>query len=106
MVRFLDSSIFLHAYLKPKRKLSAEENEIKRTAVEILKRIEEGEDVATSVVHVSEVANIVEARLGLKKALELLENLLATKNILVLTVKLNSWKISLPRIRDCSTRPH
>jgi len=106
MVRFLDSSIFLHAYLKPKRKLSAEENQIKRTAVEMLKRIEEGEDVATSVVHVSEVANIVEARLGLQKALELLENLLATENILVLTVKRGDYEEALVIASRCGTSPN
>jgi len=95
MARFLDSSVFLHAYLKPKRRLSAEESQIKKSAVDILERVEEGEDVATSVVHVSEVVNIVEARLGLERALELLENLLATENVTVLTVKRGDYEEAL-----------
>jgi len=95
MVRFLDSSLFLHAYLRPTRELSQEENQIKRTAVEILTRVEEGEEVATSVVHISEVVNIVEARLGMQKALELLEDLLATENVSMLTVKRGDYEEAL-----------
>ncbi len=95
MARFLDSSVFLHAYLRPRKKLSPAEEERKNEAVSILDRIEEGEESATSTIHVSEVINIVESRLGLAKALELLENLLATENLTILAVARREYEQAL-----------
>jgi len=95
MARFLDSSVFLHAYLRPRKKLSPVEEERKKEAVRILDRIEGGEESATSVIHVSEVINIVESRLGLAKALELLENLLATENLSILAVSRREYEQAL-----------
>ncbi len=77
MARFLDSSIFLHAYLKPRRKLKDTEKKIKENASNILESVERGEEVVISTVHVSEVLNIIEARLGLDRAVHFLEDLLA-----------------------------
>lgn len=95
MVRFLGSSVFLHAYLKPKRKLTPAEETLKNAAAEIIKRVEEGEEVATSVVHISEAMNIVETRLGLEAALRLLENLLGTENIAVIPVDRGDFEQAL-----------
>ncbi len=95
MVKFLDSSVLLHAYLRPRRKLSPEEDRVKNVALEMLRRVEEGEDVATSVVHLSEAVNIVEARLGLKEALKLLENSIATENLVVLTTTRGNYEEAL-----------
>lgn len=95
MARFLDSSVFLHAYLKPKRKLTSTEEKIKMAAVEILDRVEKGEEISTSVIHLSETINIVESRLGLDKALELLENILASENISILTVAKGNYEQAL-----------
>jgi len=95
MVRFLDSSVFLHAYLKPRRKLTLEEEQVKNAASRILQRVEGGEEVASSVVHLSEAVNIIEARLGLEKTLELLENTLASENISILTVKRRNYEEAL-----------
>lgn len=86
MARFLDASIFLHAYLRPKRTLTQEEAEVKARASQIMKRVEEGEQVVTSVIHISEALNIVETRLGLAKALRLLEDILASDNIRIFDV--------------------
>jgi len=86
-VKFLDSSVFLHAYLKPKRELSPRELAVKERARKIIERVEEGlEKVVTTVVHVAEVANIIEARHGLKKSLALVGALLTQPNIRVLDV--------------------
>jgi len=85
--RFLDSSVFLHAYLKPKRSLTPREAAVKRAAQEVLVRVEEGEPVVTTVVHVSEVANIVEARLGLSYSIKLVAGILSKENIEILPVE-------------------
>jgi uncharacterized protein len=62
-MRFVDSNIFVHTLLKPRRELKTHEAEIKEGAKKVLLRIEEGEEAMTTVVHVSEVANILESRM-------------------------------------------
>jgi len=85
-MRFIDSNIFIHAWLKPKRELSDAEIEIKRNCKSILKRVEKGEKVVTSVVHISEIANILEANFGVEKAIMYIETILGTDSIEVLQV--------------------
>ncbi len=60
-MRFIDSSVFLYAFPKPKRKLPKDILELKEKAKNILIRIDEGEDATTTVMHVSEIANILES---------------------------------------------
>ena len=62
---------------------------------EILKRVENGEEIVTTVVHLSEVANILEAKLGLSVALDFLEELLTAKNVTVLPVSTEDYLRSL-----------
>jgi len=76
-VRFLHSSVFLHAYLKPRRKLKPREQEVKERAKEVVRRVDEqAEEVVTTVVHVVKVTNILEARLGLEKSVRLVWRIL------------------------------
>lgn len=94
--RFLDSSVFLHAYLKPRRPLKPREAEVKEEAKEIVARVEEGEPVVTTAVHVSEIANIVESRLGLAESLGLVARLLTLDNVEVLEVTVRDYEEALP----------
>ena len=80
-MRFVDSNVFLHAFLKPRRKLTQNEIRIKEEAKDIVKNIEGGEEVAMSTVHLSEIVNIVEASLGLEKSLGLLAWIITMDNI-------------------------
>lgn len=93
--RFLDSSVFLHAYLRPRRPLTAREEAVKAAAQEILRRVEEGEPVFTTTVHVSEVVNIVESRVGLQASLGLAARLLSLENVEVLPVSRDDYEKSL-----------
>ena len=68
-MRFVDSNVFLHAFLRPRRELSKEERHVKEAAKEIVREIEGGEGVAMSTVHLSEVVNIIESGLSLQKSL-------------------------------------
>ncbi len=95
MDKFLDSSVFLHAYLRPNRQLSEKEKIVKRAASAILERVEKGEKVVTSVVQLSEILNIVEARLGLEKALDFLEHLLTMENVDMIAVSRQSYEVAL-----------
>ena len=58
-MRFLDSSIIVSAVLKPRRTLTAEERVLKAKAAGILREVDAGVEVATTVVHLNEVANVL-----------------------------------------------
>jgi len=80
-VAFIDASVFVYAFLKPKRKLQPHEANIKDAAKKIVSRINEGEEVATSVVQFSEVCNLLEDYLPLEEAFE--KGLLFRDNIVI-----------------------
>lgn len=80
---FVDASVFVYAFLKPKRKLQPHEVNIKNSAKKIVLRINEGEEVATSVVQFSEVCNILEDYLSLEEAFEIERGLLFRDNIVI-----------------------
>jgi len=82
-VAFVDASVFVYAFLKPKRKLQPHEANIKDAAKKIVSRINEGEEVATSVVQFSEVCNVLEDYLPLEEAFEIERGLLFTDNIVI-----------------------
>ena len=80
-LRFIDSNVFIHAYIKPKRKLQEHEKKIKEEAKAIVARVSRGEEVVTTVVHIGEIANLLEDFMSLKTALEIVRGLLLKGNI-------------------------
>ncbi len=59
-MRFLDANIFIYAYYKPKKQLSEKENRMKEQAQKIIANVSEGkEGIIITVVHISEVVNIL-----------------------------------------------
>ena len=86
MVRFIDTNVFVYAFLKPRRILKEHEIKLKEAAREIINRVDKGEVVITSIVHISEIANILEDLMPLNKALEIEETILSKENIKITTV--------------------
>ena len=80
-MRFVDANVFIHAFLDPKRPLQPHELKIKEAAKGIVLRLEEGEQMATTVVHLSEVANIFESRMSPRDAFEVLSSLMSLPNL-------------------------
>ena len=78
---FVDANVFVYAFLKPKRKLQPHEQNIKDAAKKIVTRINEGEETVTSVVHFSEICNILEDHLPIEEAHTLEKGLLFLDNI-------------------------
>ena len=59
-MRFLDANVFIYAYYKPKKQLTQKEKQMKELAKKIITNVSQGkEDVIMTVVHVSEVVNIL-----------------------------------------------
>jgi len=88
----VDSNIFFHSFLKPRRKLREKELKIKKEAQAIVKRIEGGEEVAMTTSHLSEVVNMIETSLGLEKSLGFLAWVVTMNNIEVYSVGLRSLR--------------
>lgn len=78
---FVDASVFVYAFLKTKRKLQPHETLVKDAAKKIVSRINEGETVTSSVVHFSEVCNVLEDYLPLADAFTIERGLLFRDNI-------------------------
>lgn len=98
-MRFVDASVFVHAYMVPRRALKPHEVEIKDRAKAIVTRIDEGELVATSVVHLGEIFNLLESHLPLDRALLLERGILARENIEVLPVSREDYVAAAMKAR-------
>ncbi|RLF19404.1 MAG: twitching motility protein PilT [Thermoprotei archaeon] len=85
-MRLIDASVFVHAFIKPKRKLKPHEVKIKEAAKTIVKRIDSGEKVAITVIQLAEIADILESYMPLEKALKIEEFILYAPNIKVYEV--------------------
>ena len=84
-MRFLDANVFVYAYYKPKKQLTEKEQQMKNAAKNIISRISSGEeDVITTVVQISEAANILKHGVstgqltGIVRGLFMLENVKIT----------------------------
>ena len=59
-MRFLDANIFIYAYYRPKKQLTEKEEAMKDQAKKIISNVSQGkEQVTTTVVHISEIVNIL-----------------------------------------------
>jgi predicted nucleic acid-binding protein len=97
---FIDANVFVYAFLKPKRKLQPSEESIKDAARKIITRVSNGEEVVTSVVHFSEICNILEDFLPVKEALELERSLLFQENIIIKEVSAEDYLKALTIAQD------
>ena len=82
-MRFIDANVFIYAVLKPERELNEKEQALKNASKEIFKRVNDGEEVMTSVVHLSEVANVLEDAANLSFAISFLKDILIKRNVIV-----------------------
>jgi predicted nucleic acid-binding protein len=105
-MRFVDSNVFLHAFLSPRRELTQRERATKESAKEIVERIEAGETVATSTVHLSEVVNVVESGLGLQESLGLLAWAVSRPNVSVYPTRPGDYEAALPVAKDRGVSPN
>ncbi|RLG59169.1 VapC toxin family PIN domain ribonuclease [Candidatus Geothermarchaeota archaeon] len=99
-MRFIDYNVFIYAILKPKRKLSREEEERKRRAKRIYDRVNRGEEVVTSIIHLSEISNILEDVAGSSYSVKFARALLSKKNIKFLSVSYEDYLLATAIAED------
>ncbi len=101
-VAYVDANVFIYAFLKTKRTLQPHEVKIKDAAKKIVSRINEGEKVVTSVVHFSEVCNILDDYLSNEEALLVERGLLFRENILICEVSKDDYLKAISVAEDQS----
>ncbi len=101
-MRFVDASVFLYAYLKPKKAIPPSLAETKRNAKGIIARINAGEMVATSLTQISEVANILEAVMPLDGSRKVTRDLISANAIEVLEPRKENFLDAIEVAEDFS----
>jgi predicted nucleic acid-binding protein len=81
-MRFLDANVFIYAYYKPKKQLTKKEKEMKENAKNIIRNISQGkEEVTTTVVHVSEIVNILKHGMSMDQLTTTIRGLFMLDNV-------------------------
>jgi len=93
-MRFVDANVFIYAVVKPRGEIPKDIADIKQRAKAIVKRIDEGEPVLTSVVHLSEVANVLEPHLTPEDLNKYFNSILYRENISVCAVDHELYRLA------------
>lgn len=106
-MRFLDANVFIYAYYKSKRSLTAKEQFMKNQAKEILNRVNEGkEEVMTTVVHVAETVNILKHGMPLESLGNLILSLFMLDNLKIIGVNGETYFAATELGRDLKLEPN
>ena len=73
---------------------------MKRDARRIVERIASGEPVITTLIHVSEIAHILQARVPMEEGLDILSGLLSLPNLEVIEPSKASYEAAVEEARE------
>lgn len=91
-MRFLDANVFVYAYYKPKRQLTPKEKQMKEYAKKIVSEVSQGkEEVTITVVHLSEVVNILKHGMPLEQLNNLVLGLFMLDNVKIYGVSREAY---------------
>jgi predicted nucleic acid-binding protein len=86
-MRFLDANVFVYAYYKPKRQLTEKEKQMKERAKKIISGVSQGkEEVMMTVVHMSEIVNILKHGMPLDQLTLIVRGLFMLDNVKIMGV--------------------
>jgi len=81
-MRLLDANVFIYAYYKPKKQLALKEKQMKDHAKRIISDVSQGkEEVMMTVVHLSEVVNILKHAISLERLTNITLGLFMLDNV-------------------------
>jgi len=91
-MKFLDANVFVYAYYKPKRQLTLKEKQMKEYAKKIVSEVSQGkEEVTITVVHLSEVVNILKHGMPLEQLNNLVLGLFMLDNVKIYGVSREAY---------------
>ena len=86
-MRFLDAIVFIYAYYKPKKQLTQKEKQMKEHAKKIVSSVSQGkEEVMMTVVHVSEIVNILKHGMPLDPLTTIIRGLFMLDNMKIMGI--------------------
>lgn len=106
-MKFLDANIFIYAYYRPKKDLSEKEEAMKEQAKKIISNISQGkEQVITTVVHISEIVNILKNGMPKDLLTQTLLGLFMLDNLTILDVTKDSYFAAIAIGEDLKLEPN
>lgn len=106
-MKFLDTNVFVYAYYKPKRQLSQKEKQMKEEAQKIISAISKGkEEVLLTVIHISEVVNILKHGMPIDQLLDLIRGLFMLDNVRILDVTKEAYFTATELGEDLKLEPN
>jgi len=106
-LRFLDANVFIYAYYKPRVRLDSEQKRMKDSSKKIITEISAGQtEVLTSVVHLSEVSNILKRSLSAEELVSLIQTLYSLDNVTIADVTANDYLIAAEMGRELNLDPN
>ena len=107
MTRFLDANIFIYAYYKPRKQLTQKEKHMKQQAQQIIRNVTQNkEQVATTVIHLSETANILKHAMTPEQLTRLLRALYMHDNITIHGVTREAYLAAIELADDLKLEPN
>jgi len=106
-MRFLDANIFVYAYYKPKKQLTEKERQMKQHAKTIISNVSKGkEDIMITVVHVSEVANILKHGMPPDQLTTIIRGLFMLDNVKIMDVTKDAYFAATELGEDLKLEPN
>ena len=106
-MRFLDANVFIYAYYKPQRPLTEKEKTMKEDAKKIISTISIGEEqVLTTVVHISEIVNILKNGMSKETLSKTILGLFMLDNVTILGVTKDEYFAAIAIGDDLKLEPN
>ena len=106
-MRFLDANVFVYAYYKPKKQLSEKESQMKEHAKTIISNISKGkEDIMITVVHVSEVANVLKHGMPQDQLTTIIRGLFMLDNVKIIDITKDAYFAATELGEDLKLEPN
>ena len=106
-MKFLDANIFVYAYYKPKKQLTEKERQMKEHAKTIISNVSKGkEDVMMTVVHVSEVANVLKHGMPQDQLTTIIRGVFMLDNVKIMDVTKDAYFAATELGEDLKLEPN
>jgi predicted nucleic acid-binding protein len=104
---FLDANIFIYAYYRPKKQLTEKEEAMKDQAKKIVSNISQGkEQVTTTVVHISEIVNILKNGLTQDPVTQIILGVFMLNNVKIMDVTKDAYFAAAELGEDLKLEPN
>ena len=106
-MKFLDANIFIYAYYRPKKQLTEKEEAMKDQAKKIISNISQGkEEVMTTVVHISEIVNILKNGMPQDQLTQIILGLFMLDNVKIMDVTKDTYFAAAEMGEDLKLEPN